>query len=133
MASPVIDFLHKFEGGIVNCGSFRGEGQARGLEVYVGSLGGVQVGAVLKLDFEGYNPADGDNPIPESKTSLNHFLTSEDIENGVRLIIATWDRHVKYVRTGSVRATGTINGGSLVTVLSRASFVLPDGSSCFPT
>ena len=132
MMSPTIKFLHKSTDLLLNCNSIKGEGENKGLEVFVESLEGAQVGAVLKLDFEGYNYPDNDKPIPETKTSLNHFLTPEDIQHGVVLKAATWDKHVKYIRKGAARATCTINGGSLASVLDQAHFIRPDGSSCFP-
>ncbi|MBV7566696.1 hypothetical protein [Pseudomonas sp. PDM27] len=129
MINPTVEFLHTIDSELY-CGSFIPADQGMWLEVRVGSLEGAQNNAVLKLDFEGSNKVDGSDPILETKTSLNHFLTPENIRDGVVLKIAAWEKNVKYVEDGSVRATLTINGGNSTTVLTRAHFLFPGGGSC---
>ncbi|MHC8385648.1 hypothetical protein [Pseudomonas sp. LB3P14] len=93
--------------GIINCNS----NPVRGIRVKIGSLTGVQVGAVLKLSWLGYKDREGKEPIPETATSLNHFVTPEDINKGLIKTIGDYYKHIKPIRDGSARAAYTINGG----------------------
>ena len=129
MINPTVEFLRTADSEL-HCGSFIQADQDMWLEVRVGSLEGAQTNDVLQLKFEGSNKVDGSDPIPETKTSMNHFLTPENIRDGVVLKIAAWEKNVKYVEDGSVRASLTINGGNFTTVLTRAAFLLPSGGSC---
>ncbi|MCU1772602.1 hypothetical protein [Pseudomonas sp. 13B_3.2_Bac1] len=101
-----------------------------GVKVKVRLLPGTQIGAVLKLDWQGCSDPAGQQPIPGTETSLNHFVTEADISNGVDETIGQWLTHIKPIKHGSARVTCTINGGGETNAVVRVILVNFDGQFC---
>ena len=114
------------ENGVINCRS----NPMGGVRVKVRLLPGTQIGAVLKLDWQGYSDRAGEQLIPGTQTSLNHFITESDIANGVEKTIGDWSAHIKPIKNGSARVTNTINGGGGGDALVQVRLLNAAGQSC---
>ncbi|PTT33367.1 hypothetical protein [Pseudomonas sp. HMWF021] len=112
--------------GVISCRST----PQNGVKIKVGPLSGVQIGAVLKLDWQGYSDKAGEQPIPGTQTSLNHFITESDIANGIEKTIYDWSAHIKPIKDGSARVTYTINGGGGKNALVQVRLLNGAGQSC---
>ncbi|EJM22222.1 hypothetical protein PMI21_00033 [Pseudomonas sp. GM18] len=120
-----ITFPDAFNGSII-CRS----NPINGIRVKLEPLTGVQIGAVLKLSWLGFSDDAGTSPIPDTETSLNHFVTKSDIADGVEKTIGDYFQHIKPIRNGSARASYTINGGSPTFADIRVRLVNAVGETC---
>ncbi|QJP96513.1 MULTISPECIES: hypothetical protein [Pseudomonas] len=101
-----------------------------GIRVKIGPLTGAQIGGVLKITWQGYSDPSGTVPIPGTQTSRNHFITQNDVDNGLEKTIGDWHAHIKPIQTGSARVGYTINGGGEKNALAAVRLLNPIGQSC---
>ncbi|MGG2020545.1 hypothetical protein AB1J88_10970 [Pseudomonas sp. S8] len=112
--------------GVINCRS----NPMGGVRVKVRLLPDTQIGAVLKLNWQGYTDQAGKQPIVGTETSLKHAITSEDISEGVVITVGDWSTHIKPIKDGSARATYAINGGEVGDALVQVRLLNAAGQSC---
>ncbi|MGY1892449.1 hypothetical protein [Pseudomonas sp. SDT291_1_S447] len=119
---PGADF--SFDPPLINCTSKPMDG----IRVKIGPLGNAQVGAVLKLTWQGEDMSN--KPIPDTKISLNHFVTENDQVKGFEELIGDYFLHIKPILNGNGRASYTINGGPEQSARIRVFLSYPNGTTC---
>jgi hypothetical protein len=98
-----------------------------GVKIQIGPLTGVQIGAVLKLSWQGYNQ---NGAIPGTSTSLTHFVTEADTSEGLQKTISDYTNHIKPIRDGSAGVAYTINGGAPTAVEIKVLLLDSAGQTC---
>ncbi|POA30644.1 hypothetical protein [Pseudomonas sp. GW456-12-1-14-TSB6] len=112
--------------GVITCRS----DPMNGIKVKIGPLTGAQIGGVLTITWQGYSDPSGSVPIPGTQTSLNHFITQNDVDNGVEKNIGDWLANIKPIQNGSARVDYTINGGGGNNALVAVRLLNSSGQSC---
>ncbi|MGY2442448.1 hypothetical protein [Pseudomonas sp. SDO52101_S400] len=112
--------------GVINCRS----NPMNGVRVQIGPLTGAQIGGVLKITWQGYSDRSGTVPIPGTQTSLNRFITQDEVDNGLEQTIGDWLANIKPIRVGSARVDFTINGGGGNNALVEVFLLNAAGESC---
>lgn len=120
-----ITFPDAFDGVII-CDS----NPMNGVRVQIGPLTGAQIGGVLKITWQGYSDPSGTILIPGTQTSLNHFITQNDVDNGLEKTIGDWLANIKPIQDGSARVDYTINGGGGNNALVSVRLLNAIGQSC---
>jgi hypothetical protein len=110
----------------INCSS----NPMEGIRVAIGPLNGFRVGDVLNLSWEGFSDPELTKPVPETLTSLNHFVVQDDIDNGLIKTIGEYYQHIKPIRIGWGKASYAINGNQPTQASVRVHLLNGVGQTC---
>ena len=114
------------EFGLINCSS----NPMAGIRVAIGPLKGFKVGDVLNLSWEGFSDSELTVPVPETLSSLNHFVVQDDIDNGLEKTIGDYFKHIKPIRDGWGKASYAINGNESTQASVRVVLLNAAGQTC---